>query len=95
VKYVHLSWSTYVFPMALGLGLYASAMLVNTALQAHFGTFFDNYLTGQIEHGAYTCCVLVWVTGLMLPQPADKRFEPPPIHELEDWNAALQRLLQQ
>src|SRR5438477_5928795 len=24
VKYLHLSWSTYVFPMAVGLGLYAS-----------------------------------------------------------------------
>ncbi len=95
VKYLHLSWSTYVFPIALGLGLYASAMLVNTALQAHFGAFFDAYLTNQIEHGAYSCCVLVWLTGLLLPQPAAKQIEAPAIHELEDWNAALQRLLQQ
>ena len=34
VRYLHLSWSTYVLPMALGLGLYASAMLVNTAQMA-------------------------------------------------------------
>ena len=95
VKYLHLSWSTYVLPVAVGLGLYASAMLVSTALQAHFGTFFNHYLTNQIEHGAYTCCVVVWLTGLLLPQPAAKQIEPPVIHELEDWNAALQRLLQQ
>lgn len=95
VKYLRLSWSTFVFPIALGLGLYASAMLVNTALQARFGAFFDGVLTGQIEHGAYTCSVLVWLTGLLLPQPAAKHIQPPAIHELEDWNAALQRLLQQ
>jgi len=95
VKYLRLSWSTYVFPMALGFGLYASAMLINTALQARFGAFFDHYLTNQIEHGAYTCCVLVWLAGLLLPQPADKQIDAPAMHELEEWNAALQRLLQQ
>jgi hypothetical protein len=95
VKYLRLSWSTYVLPMALGFGLYASAMLVNTALLAHFGTFFNNILRDQIEHSAYTCSVLVWLTGLLLPQPAAKPIEPLAIHELEDWNAALQRLLQQ
>jgi hypothetical protein len=95
VKYLHLAGSTYVFPIALGLGLYASAMLVNTALQAHFGAYFNGLLTTHIEHGAYTCCVLVWLTGLLLPQPAAKQIEAPAIPELEDWNAALQRLLQQ
>jgi len=95
VKYLHLSWSTYVFPMAVGFGMYASDMLIDTALQARYGAFFNNSLIGHIEHGAYTCCVLVWVTGLLLPQPAAKPIEPPAIHELEDWNAALQRLLQQ
>jgi hypothetical protein len=95
VRYLHLSWSTYVLPMALGLGLYASAMLVNTALQAHFGAFVNLTLTRRIEVSAYGCCVLVWLTGLLLPQPAAKQIEPPAIHELEDWNAALQRLLQQ
>ncbi|HZT00153.1 MAG TPA: hypothetical protein VFA40_25415 [Terriglobales bacterium] len=95
VRYLHLSWSTYVLPMALGLGLYASAMLVNTALQAHFGAFVNLTLTRTIEVSAYGCCVLVWLTGLLLPQPAAKQIETPVIHELEDWNAALQRLLQQ
>ena len=73
VKYLHLSWSTFVFPLALGLGLYASAMLVNTALQAHYRGFLDAFLTNQIEHGAYSCCVLVWLTGLLLPQPQPSR----------------------
>jgi hypothetical protein len=95
VKHLHLSWSTYVLPVALGFGLYASTMLANTSLQAHFGAFFNNSLTSQIEHVAYTCCVVVWLSGLLLPQPVAARIEPPSSHELEDWNAALQRLLQQ
>jgi hypothetical protein len=95
VKYLGLSWSSYDFPMALGFGLYSSVMLVDTALQAHFGAFFDPLLTNQITCGAYTFCVLVWLTGLLLPQQATRPVELPTTHELENWNAALQRLLQQ
>ncbi|HST11867.1 MAG TPA: hypothetical protein VLL05_15935 [Terriglobales bacterium] len=95
VKYLRLSWSTFVLPMALGLGLYSSIMLIDTALQAHFGAFFEHLLTAQIEHGAYACSVLVWLSGLRLPERAASLAEPPATHELESWNAELQRLLQQ
>ena len=95
VKYLHLSWSTWVLPMALGLGLYSSTMLVTTALQAHFGAYFQGPLMNRIDHVSYTCTVLVWLSGLLAPERAVRPFEPPATKELESWNDALQRLLQQ
>lgn len=95
VKYLRLTWSTYVFPIAVGLGLYSSAMLVVAAFKAHYGMYFQPVLSGHIDRISYTCSTLVWFTALLLPERAVKPIEPPVSAELEGWNAALQRLLQQ
>jgi hypothetical protein len=95
VKYLRLRWSTYVLPIAVGMGLYSSTMLVMTALRAHYGMYYQPVLFGEIENISYTCSALVWLSGLLLPERAVKPVVPPVNAELEDWNAALQRLLQQ
>jgi hypothetical protein len=95
VRYLRLTWSTYVLPIAVGLGLYSSAMLVMAALHAHYGMFYQPALFGLIEHVVYGCSALIWFTALLIPERAVRPVKPPLAPELETWNAALQRLLQQ
>jgi hypothetical protein len=95
VKYLRLTWSTYVLPIAVGLGLYSSTMLVMAALHAHYGMYYKPILFGHIEHVYYTCSTLVWFTALLMTERAVNQIEPPPAAELETWNTAVARLLQQ
>ena len=95
VKYLRLSWSTYVLPIAVGLGLYSSTMLVMAALHAHYGMYYQPILFSMIEDISYTCSALIWFIALLMPVQAIGQIEPPVNAELEHWNAALQRLLEQ
>lgn len=95
VKYLRLTWSTYVLPIAVGLGLYSSTMLVMSAFHAHYGMYFQPVLFGHIDRICYTCSTLIWFTALLLPERASREIEPPVSADLESWTAALQRLLHQ
>ena len=95
VKYLRLAWSSYVLPIAIGLGFYSSTMLVMAAFHAHYGMYFQPVLFGHIDRISYTCSTIVWFTALLLPERAPKHIEPPVSANLESWNAALQRLIQQ
>jgi hypothetical protein len=95
VKYLRLTWATYVLPIAVGLGLYSSTMLVMAALHAHFGMYYQPVLFGHIERISYTCSALVWFTALLMPEREVKPITPPVSMELENWNTALEKLLEQ
>jgi hypothetical protein len=95
VKYMRLTWSTYVLPIAVGLGLYSSTLLVMAALRAHYGTYFEPLLFARIEDVSYACSALIWLSALWAPQPAVKPMDAPVGAALEGWNAALERLLEQ
>jgi hypothetical protein len=95
VKYLHLTWSTYALPIAVGLGLYSSTLLVMAALRAHYGMYFEPLLFARIEDASYTCSALIWFTALLMPQRAVRPMDASVSAELEGWNAALQRLLEQ
>jgi hypothetical protein len=95
VKYLRLTWSTYVFPIAVGLGAYSSTLLMMAAFHAHYGMYSQTALLSHIDRVTYTCCTVVWFTALLQPARAQKPIEPPVSAELESWNAALQRLLEQ
>jgi hypothetical protein len=95
VKYLRFPWATYVFSVALGLGLYASVMLATSAFQAYYGAFYKKDLLNNIEFLGYHFAVLLWLAGLLLPARAKQPVSAPPVPELEQWNAALERLLQQ
>jgi len=95
VKYLRLTWSSYVLPIVVGLGLYSSTMLVMAAFHAHYGMYYRPILFQEIEDIAYTGSALLWLTALLMPERAVKPIEPPVAAELESWNAALQRLLEQ
>ena len=95
VKYLRLTWSSYVLPIAVGLGLYSSMMLMMAALHAHYGMYFQSALLSHVDRITYTGSTVVWFVALLLPERAPKQVEPPVNADLETWNAALQRLLQQ
>jgi len=94
-KYLRLSWSTYVLSIAVGLGLYSCIMLLIAALHAYYGIYYQPVFFGMIEDISYICSALIWFIALLLPVRALKQVEPPVSVELERWNAALQRLLEQ
>jgi len=93
--YLRFPRNTYAFSIALGLGLYASVMLAMTAVRAHYGAFYERELMINIENVGYHCSVLLWLVALVLPEPVAQSVKSPPAPEIEHWNAALERLLQQ
>jgi hypothetical protein len=95
VRYLRLTWSTYVLPIAVGLGVYSSTMLAMAALHAHFGMYYQPVLSGFIEQFSYTVSALVWLSALLMPERTVRQIEQPVTAELESWNAAMQRLLEQ
>jgi hypothetical protein len=95
VRYLRFPWNTFFFSCALGLGLFASVMLATSVVRAHYGAFFERTLMDDIENAGYHCAVILWLTGLVLPARATQQIESPRAPEVEHWNAALQRLLEQ
>lgn len=90
--YFRLSWRHYVFGIALGFGLFASVQLVAVAMRAHVGLISD-YSWGFVKLASYNCAVVVWITYLLMPQPAEAT-APPQLGQVESWNRALLQLLQ-
>lgn len=88
-----LSWKSYVFGIALGLGINASADLAASAIRSQTGLTYQtalNYLVMAVYH----CCVLIWIFYLFAPE---RSYAPAalPQHDLETWNHELERLLKQ
>jgi hypothetical protein len=91
-SYLGLSWRSYLFGIAFGLGVFASADLVAAAIRAQTGLLYYiplNYFT----MGTYQCCVLVWVFYLLAPERVTQyTLKTLPENDLEVWNQELQRL---
>jgi len=41
----------------------------------------------------YHCCVLIWLVYMLVPEAASESVAEVPHHNLEQWNAEMQRLL--
>jgi hypothetical protein len=54
-----LSWRSYLFGIALGLGVFASVELVASAIRSETGYVYNTYLN-YLTMATYHCCVLVW-----------------------------------
>lgn len=94
-RFLGLPWRTYEFGIAAGLGLFASTNLAVSAIRSQIGLGVKEDFFGMLTMAFYHACVLLWVVTLLLPQPQEQRSASVPVHDLEEWNAALQRLLQQ
>ena len=94
VRYFRLSWRSYAFGAALGLGIYASVSIVTSAIATQFG----NSMTGifdLIEMGTFHCSVLIWLFYLLMPEPEPRKVDAVNLEDVQTWNRELQRLLQQ
>ncbi len=92
-SYLRLTWSRFVFAMALGLGVLCSLELATTAIRSQVGV--SAHLTlDLVDMATYHCCVLIWLYYLLTPER-----RPPsspdnfPDSDLESWNSELESLL--
>jgi hypothetical protein len=94
-SYFRLSWRSYVFGIALGLGIFSSVDLATAAIQVQTWPAAGSYVIDFVTMGTYHCCVLIWLFYMLAPESVGRTVQRLPSHQLEEWNAELQRLLLQ
>jgi hypothetical protein len=91
--YLALSWRSYVFGIALGLGIFSSIKLIASAIRAQTGIVYVKPLD-YLTMATYHCCVLIWAFYLWAPERSSQyAVKVLPEADLESWNQELQRLL--
>jgi hypothetical protein len=92
--YFALSWRSYVFGIALGLGIYASLDLAIASIRSQIEPR-ETSLLNDIMMGTGFACLLIWMFYLLAPErEAQLASKELPTHDLETWNQELQRLIQ-
>jgi hypothetical protein len=94
-SYLRLTWTRFVFGMALGLGILCSLELATTAMRAQVG--YSAHVTLDLfDMAVYHCCVLIWLFYLLTPERRQPSI-PDNVTEsdLEAWNHELESLLTQ
>jgi hypothetical protein len=92
-SYLGLSWRSYVFGIALGLGIFAGVELAASAIRSETGYLYSDALNYLIM-ATYHCCVLIWAFYLWAPERSSQyAVKVLPQTDLESWNEELQRLL--
>lgn len=95
-----LSLRTFVFGVALGLGIFSAVDLVTTAIETHMSTLpavSQNQLMGTINLASmsvYHLCVVIWLVYALMPERARQFKVALPAHDMDSWSDELQRLLQ-
>jgi hypothetical protein len=92
---LRLSWRSYTFGIAVGLGLYSSVDLVSEAVRIWLGTGGGTYALDFVTMAAYHCSVLIWIACLLAPEPVRVAAAELPQTSMAQWNAELQRMLLQ
>lgn len=92
-RYFGLSWRSFVFGTALGLGIFASVDLAISAFNSQTGSRYI-YAAQLFSMATYHFSVGTWIYYLLQREPVRKMKSPPPT-DLQDWNNELERLLQQ
>jgi hypothetical protein len=93
-SYLNLSWRSYVFGIALGLGIFSSIELAASAIRSQIGSA-HSHLLDYLIMGTYHCCVLIWGFYLWAPERSSQYTLTIPETDLESWNQELQRLIKQ
>jgi hypothetical protein len=100
VRYLRLSWRSYSFGIAVGLGVFAAIDLITSAILAQSGSIASaqqKHLAGIIDLTnlvTYQACTLIWLVYALLPEQTSKTVATVPEHDLDSWNQELERLLQ-
>ena len=94
--YFKLTWNSFTFGIALGLGVLSCEHLSAWAITANGGLPDKRHLLDMVNMGTYQICVLIWFYYILIPQKiVTKSAVPLPEHNLAIWNQELERLLHQ
>jgi hypothetical protein len=93
-RFLKLSWKSFAFGIALGLGIYDGLKLLDWGLADRFGGLETSDWYTMIVMAAYHCSVLFWVVTLLLAQAQRVRAPEVSPSTLEQWDNTLERFLQ-
>lgn len=91
-SYLGLSWRSYVFGIALGFGMYASAELILVAVRAHIGAEADQ-LYRWVKVVAFDSTTIIWTIYMLQPQAKPETVKALPKSEAAVWDQALMEYL--
>ena len=92
--YFGLSWRSLAYGIAFGLGIFATVALAAESARVWTG-FVAGYAYDFVNMAAYNCSAFIWLVYLLMPEKVHRNLKDLPQHDLEQWNAELQRLLLQ
>jgi len=93
-RFLKISFKSFAFGIALGLGIYDALKLVDWAVADRFGALENSDWFNMIVMAAYHCSVLFWVVTLLLARAHRVRIPELSSSALEEWNNTLERFLQ-
>jgi hypothetical protein len=92
--YFRLSWRSFAYGIAFGLGIFATVALAAGATRLWTG-FVAGHVFDFVIMAAYNCSAIVWLVYVLIPERRRRPLKDLPENNLEQWNAELQRLLLQ
>ncbi|HZP63564.1 MAG TPA: hypothetical protein VFB28_09140 [Terriglobales bacterium] len=97
-SYFNLTWRSYAFGIAFGLGFSASTDLASDAIRSQIEPITRNlntHLLDALTQGATLGSILIWAAYVLAREDKPQIRRDIPKHDLENWNQELQRLLHQ
>lgn len=92
-RFLKLSFKSFAFGIALGLGIYDALKLLDWGLVDRFGSLDTSDWFTMIVMAAYHCSVLFWVVTLVLARAQRVRATEVSPSTLEQWDHTLERFL--
>lgn len=93
-RFLKVSFKSFAFGIALGLGIYDALKLLDWGLADRFGGLETSDWFNMIVMAAYHCSVLFWVVTLGLARTQRVRGPEVSPSTLEQWDSTLERFLQ-
>jgi hypothetical protein len=92
-SYFGLSWKSYVFGIAVGLGIYSTEQLATSSIWIQSGGYSPNDAFRFASMATFHCSVLIWLFYLLSTEPVRRPVGEIPPNDLEVWDRELARLL--
>ena len=88
-----LSWRSYAFGIAVGLGVLSSTELTTSAIRVYLTNQAWAITLDLLTMGSYMVCALIWFGYLLAPERKPSTVLNVPGDEIGEWNRELQRWL--
>jgi len=92
-SYFGLSWRSYVFGIAAGLGIFATVQLIASSIWLQSSPYSPTDIFSFVKTATFHCCVLIWLFYLVTKEPARRPVAELPHNDLEVWDRELARML--